>query len=90
MKIQFEAGVSHDGRGVNFMLTPSREFYAEVEVPEGASDDYGYFALKAAMTQLLKEHGVEDVEWWYDEASEANLAPDAHEGTATVEYAGEE
>lgn len=72
MKIQFEAG---EGRrfqgGVNYMISDDGSVYAECPVPEGASEDYGYLTMKAAITAA----GVQ-ADFWYDGQEDA-LAQDA-------------
>ena len=72
-KIQFETGTGkHFTDCVNFLVgeVDGYHIYAEVEVPEGASDDYGYIAMKKAILEHLK------VDFWYD-GQEQYLAEDA-------------
>lgn len=78
MKIQFESGESrHGDYGVNFLIGNGGELYAECRVPEGASDDYGYLALKADIIHQADQLGIsEPLEFWYD-GQEMHLAPDA-------------
>lgn len=61
MKISFEAGTSRYGdHGVNYMITAPGEkpvLYAECKVPTDATDDYGYFALKADIIDQAKAAG---------------------------------
>ena len=79
MKIQFEAGTDAAGRGINYMLClEDRDLYAEIEVPEGASEDFGYFILKQEIIALAADKGIgsDELEFWYD-GQENNLAPDA-------------
>lgn len=76
MKVTFEAGTGlHYEDCVNFMLTADRKVYAEVEVPEGASEDYGYMELKKAITENYT--GSEPLEFWYD-GQENQLSADAY------------
>lgn len=73
MKIQFEA--TPEG---NTLLTVDGAIRATCPVPAGASDDYGYLTLKAAILNDLKAHHIptDDLEFWYD-GQEDNLEPDA-------------
>lgn len=79
MKIQFEAGNGiHFSGSVNFLVNEDRSLYAECQVPEGASDDYGYLTLKAALIDAVKTAGgdPDGLEFWYD-GQEQYLAADA-------------
>ena len=79
MKIQFEAGNgTHFSGSVNFLTNEDRSLYAECQVPEGASDDYGYITLKNAMIDAVMTAGgdPDELEFWYD-GQENLLAPDA-------------
>lgn len=87
--IQFEAGTSrHDGSGVNFLVCKDSAcpvtLYAEITVPEDASEDYGYLTLKAAILEQAAAAGIpaEKLSFWYDD-QEQYLAPDAS-ATGTV------
>ena len=75
MKMQFEAGIGRKYDGVNFLIgeTDNMSVYAEVEVPEGASEDYGYLTMKKAILERLPDAGIE---FWYD-GQEQFLAEDA-------------
>lgn len=80
--VQFEAGTSrHSDAGVNFLKCEAGDMilYAETEVPEGASDDYGYLALKASIEEQAKAAGLDPLRlvFWYD-GQEENLEEDAH------------
>lgn len=66
-KMQFEAG-----SGVNFIR--GNGYYAEIEIPEGASEDYGYLTMKAALIDKYPE--TAGFEWWYD-GQEDRLEADA-------------
>lgn len=83
MKIQFEAGTSrHGDYGVNYLISSPIEnsiLYAETAVPEGASDDYGYFALKAEIIRQAAAEGIpaDQLSFWYD-GQDGSLAADAH------------
>lgn len=78
MKIQFEAGEGrHFQGGVNFLISDNHTVYAEMAVPDGASDDYGYLTMKNALLATLPKEVADSIVWWYDEQSERNLAPDA-------------
>lgn len=64
MKITFYAGEGRNFQGgVNYMVSEDGRIYAECLVPEGASDDYGYLTMKAA---ILKQVSGEGLEFWYD------------------------
>lgn len=77
MRIQFEAGTSrHGDYGVNFMTSEDRSLYAEVKVPEGASDDYGYIALKNEIARQAEAQGITGITYWYD-GQEQYLESDA-------------
>ena len=75
MKISFEAGEGRNFQGaVNYMKSKDGTVYAEVAVPDGASDDYGYLTMKQA---ILKQYtGKDTLSFWYD-GQEQNLEPDA-------------
>lgn len=80
MKIQFEAGTSrHSNESVNYLICLDDDrLYAETAVPDGASDDYGYMALKAEILREAAEIGInpDTLEFWYD-GQDDNLEPDA-------------
>lgn len=80
MKAQFEAGEGRQFNGtVNYIWyrEDGYSLYAEIQVPEGASDDYGYLTLKQAILKALEEKGIStDIEFWYD-GQEQFLDPDA-------------
>lgn len=77
MKIQFDA--TPEG---NVLHSADNSVFAIVPVPDGASDDYGYIALKNAI--LAAYAGSEPLEFWYD-GQEDFLAEDASCGTPRVE-----
>ena len=74
-KIQFEAGEGKHFDGVNLLRGEADGYsiYAEVEVPEGASEDYGYLTMKRAILEKLPELKAD---FWYD-GQEEFLAEDA-------------
>ena len=76
-KLQFEA--THEG---NMLHTLDNAIRATVPVPEGASEDYGYLAMKDAI--LAAYHGTESLAFWYD-GQEQYLEADAVEGEPVVE-----
>jgi hypothetical protein len=85
----FEAGQgNHFGGGVNFMLyqDDSCKLYAEVAVPEEASEDYGYLAMKKALLPLALKHGIG---FAYDGQDDA-LAEDANDGDVYMDTWEEE
>lgn len=73
MKIQFEA--TPEG---NTLSSIDGTIRATCPVPDGASDDYGYLKLKAAILHEFKACNVptDGLEFWYD-GQENVLAPDA-------------
>lgn len=79
MEIQFEAGTDASGRDINYLIClDDRDLYAEIPVPQGASEDYGYLTLKEEILRIAAEKGVDaaDLRFWYD-GQEQSLAPDA-------------
>lgn len=74
-KIQFEAGQGQHFDGVNLLRGEADGYsiYAEIEVPEGASEDYGYLTMKRAILEQLPELKAS---FWYD-GQEQFLAEDA-------------
>ena len=81
--IQFEAGESRytEGGAVNYMIArpdSDVDLYAEITVPDGASDDYGYLGLKSAILEQADDMGIPAgaLEFWYD-GQEDHLEPDA-------------
>ena len=74
-KIQFEAGQGQHFDGVNLLRGEADGYsiYAEIEVPEGASEDYGYLTMKKAILEKLPELMAD---FWYD-GQEQYLAEDA-------------
>ena len=79
MKIQFEAGEGrHFDGGVNFLIGESEGLtvYAEVEVPDDASEDYGYITMKNKILSELTEAQKAGIKFWYD-GQEQFLADDA-------------
>lgn len=86
MKIQFEAGTGiHFSGGVNFLRSLDGALYAECPVPEsGASEDYGYMTLKAALLKACESSGIatDALEFWYD-GQERFLNPDAYAACET-------
>lgn len=75
MKISFEAGEGRNFSGaVNYMKSQDGTIYAEIAVPEGASEDYGYLTMKQAI--LDNYTGTKAPVFWYD-GQEQHLEPDA-------------
>jgi len=83
--IQFESGEGRDVSGaVNYLIClDNPDLYAEIQVPDGASDDYGYLALKDQILDQAAAAGIDRsaLEFWYD-GQEQNLAQDASAGRA--------
>ena len=73
LRLQFEAtpdGNALSGENDNLFIR------CTVEVPEGASDDYGYLTMKEAILCKLTDAEKEAVSFWYD-GQEQYLAADA-------------
>lgn len=66
----------------NALYTADGRIRAIVPIPENASEDYGYMAMKSAI--LTAYHGAEKLSFWYD-GQENLLDPDAYDGTPTVQ-----
>lgn len=84
-KVQFEAGTGiHFDGGVNFLQSLDGSLYAECPVPDGASEDYGYLTLKAALLNACTNAGIDTgtLSFWYD-GQETHLAPDAYAACET-------
>lgn len=86
IRINFEAGFSrNDAYVVNFMVPApganSPDLYAEIPVPEGAEEDYGYLALKQDILRQASAQNipVEALSFWYD-GQEDLLSPAARAG----------
>ena len=80
LKINFEAGESRDGKGINFMVCLSDpDLYAEIAVPENGSEDYGYTNLKNDILRIATEKGIsaDQLSFWYD-GQEQYLSDDAY------------
>ena len=88
MKTIFSAGTRHDGTGINYLVTDDKSIYAEVVVPEGASEDYGYLSMKCEVYRVAAEHGVTIDEDFYDTATEQMLDADAYAGEVFVDWRG--
>ena len=71
IRLQFEASANGN---ILHGEDDSISIYAEVKVPDGASEDYGYLTMKKAIEKRLPA-GVK-VSYWYD-GQEQYLAPDA-------------
>lgn len=86
IRINFEAGTSRNGsHAVNFM-TPapganSPDLYAEIPVPDGAEEEYGYLALKQEILHQASAQNIpaEALRFWYD-GQENLLSPAARAG----------
>ena len=78
-EVNFEAGTGRFGpEPVNFMVCIGHHLYAEIVVPDGASDDYGYLNLKDEIIKQAAADGIpeKDLKFWYD-GQEQFLAQDA-------------
>lgn len=86
IRINFEAGTSRNGsHAINFM-TPapganSPDLYAEIPVPDGAEEDYGYLTLKQEILRQAAAQNIpaEALSFWYD-GQEDLLSPAARAG----------
>lgn len=67
--------------GGNTLHSEDMTIRATVKVPDGASEDYGYLAMKAAI--LKAYHGNETLSFWYD-GQEQHLEADATGGEPEV------
>lgn len=86
IRINFEAGTSrYDPHAVNFMMPApganSPDLYAEIPIPEGAEDDYGYLTLKQEIIRQASAQNIpaEALIFWYD-GQEQYLSPAARIG----------
>lgn len=86
IRINFEAGTSRSGsHAVNFMMPApganSPDLYAEIPVPEGAEEDYGYLTLKQEILRQASAQNIpaEALSFWYD-GQEDLLSPAARAG----------
>lgn len=87
IKITFEAGTSRNGdHGVNYMMpapgADSPELYAEIPVPEGADEEYGYLTLKDEIIRQAVAQNIDPatLAFWYD--GQENLLSSAARATA--------
>lgn len=71
MEMQFFGGQGRRFKSVNYMICKDGDvsIYAEVEVPEGASDDYGYLTMKHELIRRLPADVVKNIVWFYDNDS---------------------
>lgn len=73
MKMYFEA----DATG-NYLHNEDNSIVARCDVPEGASEDYGYTTMKNAIIKALEAADIEiDIEWWYGEADQLEADAEA-------------
>lgn len=83
MKMIFEGG---EGRyfsyeGVNYLISDDHvdgepSIYAEVFVPDGASDEYGYLTMKDAILSKVPAEIAKSLTWFYRD--DEDLPEDAH------------
>lgn len=71
MEMQFFGGEGRRFKSVNYMICKDGDvsIYAEVEVPENASEDYGYLTMKDEIIRRLPEDVAKSIEWFYDDDS---------------------
>lgn len=87
IRINFEAGTSRNGsHAVNFMMPApganSPDLYAEIPVPDGAEEEYGYFYLEQEILRqaVAQNIPVDALKFWYDGQEEDLLSPAARAG----------
>lgn len=87
IRINFEAGTSRTGsHSVNFMMPApganSPDLYAEIPVPDGAEEEYGYFYLEQEILRqaVAQNIPVDALRFWYDGQDEDLLSPAARIG----------
>jgi len=80
--LQFQFEASPEG---NILWAENDEIRikATVEVPDGASEDYGYLAMKREIKKVLEEKGL-TASFQYD-GQEQYLAEDANDGDVEIE-----
>ena len=68
MEMQFLGGEGRRFKSVNYMICKDGDvsIYAEVEVPENASEDYGYLTMKDEILRRLPEDVANSIVWFYD------------------------
>lgn len=68
MEMQFFGGEGRRFKSVNYMICKDGDvsIYAEVEVPENASEDYGYLTMKDEIIRRLPEDVANSIVWFYD------------------------
>ena len=68
MEMQFFGGEGRRFKSVNYMICKDGDvsIYAEVEVPENASEDYGYLTMKDEILRRLPEDVANSIVWFYD------------------------
>ena len=71
MEMQFLGGEGRRFKSVNYMICKDGDvsIYAEVEVPENASEDYGYLTMKDEILRRLPEDVANSIVWFYDDDS---------------------
>lgn len=86
IRINFVAGTSRNGsHAVNFMMPApganSPDLYAEIPVPDGAEEEYGYFYLEQEILRQAAAQNIpaEALSFWYD-GQEDLLSPAARAG----------
>lgn len=86
IRINFEAGTSRNGsHAVNFMMPApganSPDLYAEIPVPDGAEEEYGYFYLEQEILRqaVAQNIPVGALRFWYDNQEDL-LSPAARAG----------
>ena len=68
MRMHFQFEAAENGNILWGQAEDGFKITASVEVPEDASEDYGYLTMKSAiMTELdLREIDTEEISFWYD------------------------
>ena len=80
--LQFQFEASPEGN-ILWAENDDVRIKAVVEVPEGASEDYGYLAMKREIKKVLEEKGL-TASFWYD-GQEQYLAEDANDGDVEMD-----
>ena len=56
---------------VNYMISDDHSIYAEVAVPEDASEDYGYITMQKAILAALEKRNITiDIDWCFGEGED--------------------
>ena len=75
MKIEFFGGEGRQYADVNYLISSDHvdgepSIYAEVSIPYGASDEYGYLTMKQAIISKISKETAQSLEWFYDDSED--------------------